>query len=320
MALIDEIARSQNQVRAAVRDGAETISQRQRIKFRAYTRTVLPIDQYVFWQPLEEREFFGFLHYTQEIAQGEDETYNAATATFTCESKIVDFTESPINRIWVASAGGSRFAFAQQNGFNESADTWHYFGHSLPPAMEAQLLDTPGQIDPSQAITSNSLALWLDLNTFKNPTTGITGLPGRLLLYPAGLVPPNLKPAYGVVSINGDTRALQAVQHIDPRTGTATQLCVDRVKITLYGLQNNAANDFLGSVLFYSSFTDNFGLMNNPALIDGTRSMAELAAVAMQKFIYFEVSYYQTRVNDIAQKLIKSALAKYYVGDVSIST
>jgi hypothetical protein len=310
VAQISETPRDPSQLRGALFDGLEALDLNQQVTFQAYTRVVLPADGYVFWSPTTQLIAKGSLHYSQEIQQNEDETVGFATVVFTSEQKIVEFDDSPINTIYVARRGEFRYAFSQQQGFYSQAGQWHYFGHIIYPAMASQLLDRPDSIDPNRAVTSNSLALWLGLNSFKTPyndgfVTGIT-------LFPSYLSEPNLAPPYGTVHIE-DTYPLQAVPWIDSNRDHY-QLVADRVRITLYGLQSDEALDFVDAVNSYSIFTDAFGVMNMPVVKDGKRTQAELQAIAMQKTIDFEISYYQTRITQIARQLILSAQPTIVIG------
>jgi len=306
MPRISESSPDPTQLAGALQDGRETLDLGQEVTFQAYTRVVLPVDGYVFWSPTIQKVVSGSLHYAQEIEQNEDEVLGLANVTFTSECKIADFTDAPINTIWVARKGDFRYAFSQQQGFYSQAGLWHYFGRSVYPAMASQLLDRPDSIDPKRAVTSNSLALWIALNTWNSPfnngfTTGIT-------LYPSFLIEPNLVPPYGAVHIDeDDTYPLQSTPYIDGKRNHY-QLVADRVHITLYGLQSNEAMDFVDAVNSYSALTGNFGLMNSPLPRDAKRTQNELQAIAMKKTIEFEISYNQARIAEIARQLILSAV------------
>ncbi len=324
MPQVSESAPFETQLRGGLAAGLDALDLTQTITFQAYTRVVLPIDGYVFWQPTVPFEAKGSLHFSQEIAQNEDETLGLASVLFTTTDKIVAFSAMPINTIYVASAGGFRYAFSQQQGLYEQAGIWHYFGHCIYPAMASQLLDVPGTLDPSQAVVSNSLPLWLALNAynplsqypdqFANSTPQYPQKSMNLAqLYPSFMVPPNLVPPYGVIHIGEgpeDTRALQPVPYLD-QNRSHWQLAADRVRVTLYGLQNNAALDFIDIVEQYSVMTDNFGLMNAPIVRDGIRTQVELQTRAMKKVIDFEISYYQARVAQVARTLIESVTIQY---------
>jgi hypothetical protein len=296
---------SSGQMAGALRDGLGQLSQDQEVRFRAYKRIVLPLDGFAFWQPTGDHVFSGSLHYSQAIVQNESEILGQAEIQFTSESQIAHFRDA-INTIYVANYGNFRYAFYAQTGFYEQAGLWHYIGHSIPPALTTQLLDTPGMIDPTQAVTTNSLALWLNLNEYVSPLSD--GYSNTLSLYPSFLTPPNLVPPYASVHIDPEngTRPLQALPNLR-RSRSSHQLMADRVRITTYGLQNNAAIDFLNCVLAYSEFTDNFGIMSPPRILDGKRVQVELEAIAMQKIYEFEVSYYQSRVDTVSRKLIEKA-------------
>ncbi len=290
--------------------GLDTLDLSAQITFQAYTRTVLPIDKYVFWQPTTQLTLTGSLHYAQEIVQNEDETLGLATVTFTTQTQVTQFAGSPPNTIYVARCGGFRYAFSHQTGFYSQAGLWHYFGHSIQPAMASQLLDPPITIDPTRAITSNSLAIWLSLNNYQSPYAD--GFSNSICLFPSFLTEPNLMPPYGAVHI-GETRALQSIPRLS-KNRTHTQLVSDRVRITLYGLQSNEALDFVDCVLAYSNNTDNFGIMNMPVVSDAKKTQAELQAIGMKKEVEFEISYYQVRVASVARQLILSAMPTFIVG------
>lgn len=308
---ISEIGRDPSQLAATLRDGLENLDLNQEITFQAYTRVVLPVDGYVFWSPTTELVVKGSLHYAQEMEQNEDELLGLANLTFTSESKVTDFTNAPINTLYVARQGDFRYAFSQQQGFYSQAGLWHYFGRSVYPALASQLLDRPDSIDPKRAVTSNSLALWLSLNTWSSPFND--GLRTGITLYPSFLTEPNLVPPYGAVHIE-DTYPLQATPWIDSNRDHY-QLVADRVRITLYGLQNDEAMDFVDSINSYSVLSENFGIMNMPIVKDGKRPQPELQAIAMQKVVEYEVSYYQTRTTQLARQLILSAQPTIIIGE-----
>ena len=80
------------------------------------------------------------------------------------------------------------------------------------------------------------------------------------------------------------------------------------MKITIYGLTNKSALDYLDYVLQYTlSDSAGFGVMNMPVPKDDKRTQEEMAVIAMKKTIIFDVNYYQTRAQDLARQLITSA-------------
>lgn len=306
---ISEIGREPNQLAASLGDGLENLDLGQEVTFQAYTRVVLPIDGYVFWQPTVEECFKGSLHFSQEIQQNLDETVGLAYVTFTSRCRIDKFSDAPMEKLYVGCHEGVRFAFSQQAGFYSQASLWHYRGQSILPALASQLLDRPGALDPRRAVASNSLPIWLALKSYAAPFP--SAFASKLTLYPADLVPANLTPPYGVIDVQA-TRWLQPIPRLDKRRGH-TQLAADRCQLTLYGLQNDEAVDFMDAVLQYSDFTDNIGIMTPPIIADGKRPQAELQAIAMQKTLDLEVSYYQSRAADIARQLITQAIATVIV-------
>lgn len=290
----------------------------QSVTFSIYEKTLLPIDQYVFWSPVSRVTIKGALHIAQEIQQSDEDTYAAAHVTFTAQDKVAELEAAPTNRILVASTSqGTRYAFHAQNGFFTQANIWHYFGHSIPPAMLTQLLDRPGLIDLSRPVVSNSLAFWIQLGKFKTPFAD--WFSNSIPLYPAQIVPANLEAPYIAVNVY-DTRALQAIPKVR-RTRSSHQLMADKVRLVLYGLQSDEATDFQNCVNSYMAYTGNFGLMNVPALVDDRRSHSGIEAIAMRKVIDYEISYIHSRVDSVARTLIKKAYVEdFFIGELFAQT
>lgn len=310
MAQISEITGDANQLKAVLRAGLETLDLKQTVDFVVYTQVILPLDGYVFWKPGVTVTFQGSLHYAQDIQQSADETVGFANVIFTSESQITDLALGSQNQIYIATLGSFRFAFSRQDGFYQQAGLWHYFGHSVYPALESQLLDPPVTIDQTRAIVSNSLPFWLQLNNYQ-PAYG--GYGNTYTLYPSFEVAQNIPPPYIVVDIN-PTDAIQAVP-LTTQEFPHTQLVRDHVVVTLYGLQNNECLTFQDAVNQYSLDTDNIGLMNMPVMRDEHRTQAELQTIAMKKTIEYDISYYQSRSIAVAQQLIEEATFTLIVSD-----
>ena len=306
MGLLDEGAEAAGQFAGLLNDAKDQLSGNYELVFQCYSRVVLPYDKYVYWQPtVKTQPVAGSLHFTQDIEQNEDETVGLAHVVFTSKQRITEFADAPPNTIFIATIGEFRFGFARQMGRYEEAGIWHYEGRSIYPALASLLLDTPGLIDPSRAVVSNSLPLWFDFATYQP----LYGFKPNLTLYPADLVEPNLTPPYGAVIIDGPT-PLTALPGLDANS-SSTQVVRDRVRIVLYGLQSNESIDFLNAMIQYSLDTGNFGVASMPCVVDVRRPQTELQAIAMQKAIDVTVNYTQSRVNTVAQKLILSAVPTF---------
>lgn len=331
---IEEARRSQSELAALLAQGIEELDLQQVVEFKEYRRSVLPLDGYVFWIPAGEIRVQGSLHHMQEIIQNTDETIGLAGVTFTTQQRIEQFSNAPIDSIFVATRGQFRFAFSRQNGYFDAASLWHYQGHSIYPAMASQLLDDPAWLDPNRAVVSNSLPIWLALSSYASPYLG--GFSNQLQLYPSMVVPPNLTPPYGVIDIPEEaTRALQSVPQVIRAQVQATdsdgepivdsegdpvlipkrifsQLMADRVRLTLYGLQHAQAANFYGAVMEYIGMQGPMGLLSVSGLRDGKRGQTELQAIAMQKHLDLEVSYQMAHVESVARQLITSASTTFY--------
>lgn len=326
---IEEARRRQSEQASVIDAGLTELDLSQQVEFTEYRRIVLPLDGYVFWQPQGTVKIAGALHHWTEMLQNEDETLGLATATFTTLEHVMEFTECPVNAIYVARRGDFRYAFSRQQGYFQASQVWHYQGHSVYPALASQLLDDPASIDPAKAVVSNSLPIWIAFNGYTSAYVG--GFSNPLTLYPSKAVPANLPPPYGAVHIAPDwTRSLQGVplvQQVDQPlyaadgsqvldssgnpvlvpTRVLSQLMADKVRIVLYGLQSDAAMEFYGALLEYIGAQGPVGLTNMPAMTDGKREQVELQALAMQKIIDLDVSYQTYYAKAVALQTIKSA-------------
>lgn len=308
---------------AVLQAGVDEISSSQTITFTKYVRLVLPLDGFVFWvaasmvTPSALYNAMGFntsafaagqvvatgaptltvagsLHYATDVRQNEDETLAVNRVVFTAQRPVNDLNDVGPNVMYIGTFEGRRFAFSQRRSFYYQAALWHYAGDAIYPDMETQIIDDPRGFDSRSLVVSNSLPAWLTLTKF-------------MPMYPSFAVPANVLPPYGAVHIEpANTVALQAFPSKDS-TGSHFQLVQDKVRITTYGLRNNAALDFQDYVTQYSLDTDNIGIMNTPAFRDEKRTQVELGILAMKKTIEFDVSYYQTRIADVARQLILSA-------------
>jgi hypothetical protein len=289
-------------------DGLQAVSQNETIPFTQYQRYVLPLDGYVFWLRVSTTEIRGSLHISADRQQNEDETAAVTRVVFTTGTPVQAFQAIDPNQIWVGETAGIRFAFSRSGPKYRAADLFHYAGTAVLPALESQLVDVGAQLSPDSVVVSNSLPAWLRLKDY-SPIWLNAPNPG-LMLYPSFAVPDNLRPPYGVVHIlPSETRALQAFPALGHDTTSQWQLAADRVRVTLYGLTNDDALDFLNLVLQFSEDTNDVGMMAPPIIRDEKRIQPELGILAMKKTIEWEVSYFQGRVRNIARALIASASA-----------
>lgn len=315
MAAVDGIdAAGSSQIAGSLSAALGDVSQQKTIVFTTYIKTVLPLDGFVFWLRSGQVSASGMLHHSVERDQTEDETVTSGQVVFTTTEPIVALNEISTRVLIVGIVEGERYAFRGHGMYAEQANLWHYIGSTVQASLESQFIDNPTQFDDQQLVVSNSLPVWLALASY-NPIWLLPPNPG-VVLYPSFLVDDNIPPPFGAVHIGAEsTSALQAVPWLRsepdlPATQTRTrhaQLGMDRVRITLYGLNNDAALDFLDLVLSYSRDTDAIGLMNTPIIRDGKRGWPEGLMIGMQKIVEFEVSYLQQRVVQIAKQLILAA-------------
>ena len=291
----------------ALTGGMDDLAQLRTVAFAIYQRVVLPLDGYVFWLRQSSFQAQGLLHWMTEREQSEDETATRISVVFTAKQEIQNLNQTDTQRMVVGEIEGRKYAFGRINWYFPQANIWHYSGEALHPAAATQLIDNARLLDPSKVIVSNSLPAWLALATY-NPIWLQPANPG-IVTYPSFLVPDNLEPPWAAVHHEPEgISALQALPSFGP-TMTHYQLTAERVRVTLYGCNNNMASDFLDLVISYSRDTDIIGMMGAPTIRDGKRPWPEGMVLVQQKFIDFEVSYIQTRINDLARQLILDAQA-----------
>lgn len=309
---------------AALVAGLEDISYGQTVTFTKYVKVILPLDGFVFWvkasllskgallnanvfngEPFNAPPFVeelaeavdvkGSIHYMTRTDQNEDETAEINPVVFTTTQEIREFNAVGSAVMYIGEFDGFKFGFNSQKNHYKQANLHHYLGESIAPALYSQIIDDPLTLDTQSLVVSNSLPIWLSLNQI-------------CPMLPSFLVTPNLRPPYASVHVvPGSTKAIGAAPHLS-RTLTHTQLVEEKVKITFYGLRNDAALDFQDMVIQYTLDNESvMGIMDMPVINDEKRVQQELDAIAMKKTFEVRVNYYQTRVNDVARQLILSA-------------
>lgn len=311
------------------------ISDNQQYTFNLHVRLILPIDGYVFWvrasslsptflaqylgdyngSPLNSTTFNGIvkqlpsltpaqlanlqfsinasLHVTQMINQEDDATYAMQQVAFTTTTAVENFQNVAPGTMWITTLPTGGFVgFGEQRNHYQLAGLWHYHGAALYSALATQIVDDPRLIHPTLAIVSNSLPFWLALSTPSVP------------VFPAGLSPLNEAPPYVIADVQS-TDPLGGAPLYDAMT-SQSQLVSDKIRFTMYGLNNNAALDFQQAIL-QGSLTGSYGMMNIPVPKDERKTQREFQVIAQKKTMLVEINYYQTRVRDIAQSLILKA-------------
>jgi hypothetical protein len=303
MPTVAESSQGQGQLTPALEAGLNSLSRDQTIVFKKYTKTILPIDGFVFWLATSQtQKVKGSLHYSVQHRQEQDQTIDLNFVTLSTLKQIKPFNNIGPNEIWIGTIDNIRFSFADQGDNYKQSGVYHYRGQAINPAMASQIIDNPGSFDASQLIVSNSLPIWMASAFQINNTT--------VPVYPSMLVADNLTPPYIAVHIEpGSTAGLHFAKY-DAQYSQA-QLARESVVMTLYGLGNNDAMDFMDYLTQYS-LNDVFGFSSIPVIRDQKRTQNELSILGMKKTIEFEVNYYQYRARNIAGQLIQSAVVACY--------
>jgi len=306
MPTLEELSAAGGPWHDALAAGIADISQATTVCFTIYQKIVLPLDGYVFWIRTGGFEQPGSIHYAATRVQEESETRARNTVIFTTQEQVQDLNAQDSQTLVIGEIGDQRYAFGRYGWFYPQAGVWHYQGDGINPSMATQLVDDSSQLDPSKVIVSGSLPAWLKLVSYlpvwvtwpKNRNPQIT-------LYPSYLVPDNQEPPYGAVHIE-PAEALQDIPWLSQKY-SHYQLTREHVRITLYGCNNEIAADLLDLILQYSDDYNAFGLMSMPTIRDEKMPWSEGMVIAQRKTIELDVSYVQTRINDIARQLILEA-------------
>ncbi|QBY43976.1 hypothetical protein QE197_10915 [Arsenophonus nasoniae] len=313
MASLEEAAKVANtQLSSVLHSAVETISSDQTIKFKLYVKQVLPIDGFVYWvnaDILNQSELKrlnvtaakslivkGSLHRQVVSRQDETTSFSVDRIIFTPLSKIDDFDLVDPQTMYIGEFDAARFNFSLMHSKYTQAGIFHYEGVAVLPTMETQLIDKIEDI-PDKLVLSNSVPIWLSLNKFSQ-------------VYPSFLSPANLYPPYIVADVK-ETKPLQIGSF--SKNNTRWQWVQDKVRVTLYGLNNEQALDYVDYIVQSALEDESFGVSNMPVVKDGKANQVEINVLAKQKIIEFEVNYYQATAREIAYKLIKEAICNYEV-------
>lgn len=311
MVSINTASGQHGQLQAALEHGVNAIAVRQIVTFTKYTALAVSQDDYLFWVAgAEILQVLGSLHYSTEMRQDEDQTAGENMVIFTAEQEITEFNTLDPGTLWIATwplsdGANLMIAFSRRGAQFGPANLWHYFGIAVLPALRSQLIASAADL-PAGPIVSNSLPIWLTQNS-------------AAPVYASFLVPPNVVPPYITAHVEPDaTMALQGFPRYIwpgvPMSPTALQpmasqqLARDKVRLTLYGFNNQSAIQYLASLIGYSLATDDFGFCNSPIIRDDKRTQREIVALAMKKTIDIDASYYQSTSDAIARRMILSSI------------
>jgi hypothetical protein len=294
---------------ASLQAGVAQLSADQQFTFTLYSRTVLPADGFVFYvlasaanpppvdpTPVELAAYSftenGSLHVSQRVDQREADTTSLQDVVFTTKRKITEFSDMAPGSVFVMTLpNGSLIAFNAQRGRYDQAGIWHYSGRALYPYEATQIVNSPSDVGTEQ-IVSNSLPIWMAMGTMDLP------------VFPSFLVAQNYLPPYVVADIQGTSGIGQTP--LEGPDSSQSQLAMETVRFTFYGLRNGAVLDFQREVL-QNSLGGEYGIMNMPVPVDGKATQSEFGIIAQQKTMDVQVNYYQARAREIARKLILSA-------------
>jgi hypothetical protein len=250
-------------------------------------------------------EVTGSFHYDSAIDQREDAVVDTNTVVFTALQEVQAFNQIGPDYMYIASHAGLRFAFSSRGRYYEPADLFHYLGQALFSVNATQIIEDASAFNPTLVI-SNSLPIWLAMPGYVPPYPGFTC---PIPLFPSYLVTDNLPPPFGSVHIE-DTQALGTSPVFGP-TLQSRHLSRDRVRVTIYGADNETISTFLAFVEQYSYDWMTLGMANAPVIQDEKHPQPELLILGQRKRIDFDVNYLQSTSRDIARQLIEGAKVQF---------
>lgn len=311
-----------NPMATALAQGLDTIDLKQSVTFYLYVRKVLPVDGFVFWvlasqlvdppigdMPVE-MTIEGSLHHATINTQSEDENFSTHKIIFTAKNEVNNLGAMSPDTLYMATIDENQYAFSARSNWYRQADLYHYTGEAVFPVLSDMVVDNIADLDLENKVVSNSLPLWLLFSHAATPKEFKNTWP----LYPAYMMPDNLFPPYA--SVNVETRATKAIGagKFYDRQGNRLQLVEDTVEISLFGVRNDDALDWVDAVVQYGlNHPSDFGVMNSPVFADAKRSQVEISTLAQKKTVTFRVCYYQTRLNAIALQYILKALVGEFI-------
>jgi hypothetical protein len=321
MGVEEALASGKSELAGDLAAGVDAISSNQTITFTKYIKIISQIDGFVFWVkadlafPGDSNNTFdaaGSLHYTTDNRQTSEGNYAVNRVVFTSQRPINELAQVGASTIWVGSFDTVKFAFSQQRSFYRQSGLYHYAGDAVYAVMRTQLIDSIEDLDQS-LVVSNSIPIWLSMNNVVDEPWQLFRQPARL--YPAFLSTEELRPPFGTVEVvDGSGAAIEMAPALGRRLDH-TQLVRERVRITLWGLGNADAMDFVDFVNQYSLDTNLFGISNMPAIRDPHFKQVELGTLGKKKVIEFDINYNQRAVRDVARQLILSAVPTFILKD-----
>ncbi|MNG65706.1 hypothetical protein D3C73_263420 [compost metagenome] len=306
MAKLDEIAkRTKTQLADTLHTAVDTISTSQKITFKLYVKQVLPLDGFIYWvradlvNPAElERlgldklkkavTIQGSLHRQAVSEQTTTASQSMNYIIFTPLKQIDDFNMVDPKWMYLGDYDGVQFSFSRMESKYTQAGIFHYRGLAVLPTLRTQIIDDPADIN-TDLILSNSTPIWMRLTKYGT-------------VYPSYLSPSDMLPPYIVADVK-ETKPLQAAPHYLTRS----QHVQDTVRVTLYGMNNKQALDYVDYIVNEALDFEEFGITNSPVVIDDKLNQVEINALAKKKHIDFDVNYYQHTARNIALQLIKEA-------------
>ena len=283
-----------NEQKILLQDGLKLLSNQQSISFARYTRTILPADGFIFWMNTGNSFMVnGSFHYATNNEQNDVQTVGKNSVVFTTTEEIDDFNNIGEGDLFIGSIDNIQFGFTQRGKFYKASNLYHYTGNSINPVMRSQIIDDLSTFDNSK-ICNDSLSIFMMLNQF-------------CPVYPAFRVDQNIRPPYAVVDVQ-ESIPLQQFETEDYNSNRS-QWTQDTVKVTLFGMNNNLALDYIWYIKTVGLNNSDFGVMNAPIAKKIDIPQSDLNVTANAKEIIFDVNYYQNRTLNIARAFIEHAFA-----------
>jgi hypothetical protein len=286
-----------------LRQGLVQLSNNLNVTFTRYVASILPSDGYKFWVKasliLGETSPFvlsvaGSFHSSINQEQNEEDTPAVTAILFTTQYEIAEMQSVNSSSIWIGEYLGSRFSFTRRGKYYPEANVYHYYGDAILSRMESQIIDDLNDLDTGDTIVSNSLPIWLDIDS-------------TIDVYPSYLIPTNLPPPYISVDID-QTESITAGFSID-NDGDFDNFQKEKVSLTLFGFNRKKAAEFLNTVHQHCMATDEMGVINTPIVSDEKSPQSDFNIIAQKKKISFLVNYRLSIMQIVVRRMLANATA-----------
>lgn len=298
---------SSNELEDTLFEGYQKVSGQQQITFTRYVEKILPIDGWRFWVKAEllQNEPAPFsqvipcsVHQSVNQTQEATKTNAITSIILTTNQEIENLKEIGQTALLIGEYKGSKFSFNVQSAFYDNANLKHYSGDAVYTENLDNFIDDIDNLDLENGIVTNSIPLFLTLNDI-------------VQIYPAFLVPTNLKPPYATIEVKESKGIAAGATYNEFEDSRLAQW--DRIELNIYGLRKKQLSDFLKYLETKQLETHAFGLYWLPSIQNQNIPQSEVNVLTNKKVLTFDVNYVIEDVRNNATAFIESIFVGFFI-------